>query len=673
MKIIPATIIFILSIVPVLISPNIALASVFFEDNFNDGNSYGWEEHSPNGYWSVVTTGENEFEYVGSSTNIQPIQHSYSVTGDRTWQDYTFQIKIKGTEGVDKAILFRVDESGKSYIINLRGLYASTLGNDIILAKGNNYGSSGLVVLNATSFVNYLNTWYVLRVDVKNIIEDSVDKVYIKVYIDDLLILEGRDAENPINNGAIGLAIWPGGGGSPTPSGNLITTTHFDDVLVGTYGVIPSPSPSPSTFPTPSPSPTPTPTPSPTPTSVVIVPGLGASWNAEAILSCGLSTGGTWSLAPYAESLYQPILTALNNAGIDNRLFAYDWRQNLTDEAPVLNDYLSGDFSGEEVNLVGHSLGGLLGRAYLEQVKENNQLNKFLSVGSPHKGTALAYYPWEGGDIPTGELWQKIAINILFRHCGLDKTNRQVIHDLSPSIGNLLLTTDYLKDWKTGVTKLVGTMQEQNTWSHVSSLTFPFSGVDFGTLSGTGFETLNTIKIKSRNSHDAFLGDWIDGKPAGKETVMEGDGTVLLESSSFPDATSLVISQDHTGLISSPEGIGKILEFLGLGNLGTLSNLGYSEPKSALIIIGYPANFWVVDEKGKIIKDKDGMVSFLNPKSGKYKFGLLPRSGQTLFIVAQFLENGKTLYKEYNFKNFLPKFGRVNFDAENSSEDPLVL
>lgn len=153
---------------------------------------------------------------------------------------------------------------------------------------------------------------------------------------------------------------------------------------------------------------------------------------------------------------------------------------------------------------------------------------------------------------------------------------------------------------------------------------------------------------------------------------MEGDGTVLTESSNFPGATPIVINQDHAGLISSPEGIGKILEFLGLGNLGALGTLDkISEPKSALIIIGYPANFWVLDEKGKIIKDKDGLVSFLNPKSGKYKFGLLPKSGSTLFIVAQFLENGRTLYKEYNFKNILPKFGSVKFDQNNPSEDPL--
>ncbi len=149
----------------------------------------------------------------------------------------------------------------------------------------------------------------------------------------------------------------------------------------------------------------------------------------------------------------------------------------------------------------------------------------------------------------------------------------------------------------------------------------------------------------------------------------------MLSSSQVTDADNQVINQDHVGLIASAEGIGKILEFLGLGNLGALGSLGNldksSEPKSALIVIGYPANFWVLDEKGKIVKDKDGMVSFMNPKANKYKFGLLPKSGQTLFIVAQFLEDGRTFYKEYNFKNLLPKFGTINFNPGSPAEEPL--
>ncbi|MBI4999151.1 hypothetical protein HZB97_00005, partial [Candidatus Gottesmanbacteria bacterium] len=138
-----------------------------------------------------------------------------------------------------------------------------------------------------------------------------------------------------------------------------------------------------------------------------------------------------------------------------------------------------------------------------------------------------------------------------------------------------------------------------------------------------------------RSRLDARLGNWADGKLAGKENVNEGDGTILLSSSQLTDAENQTINQNHSGLIASSEGIGRILSFLGIGVTSALTT-SYSEPKSALIIMGYPSSFWVMDQDGKIVKDKDGMVSLINPPPHGYKFALIPKGGKTLFIIAQF-------------------------------------
>lgn len=463
----------------------------------------------------------------------------------------------------------------------------------------------------------------------------------IKLFIYGAKIWELEDSPPYFSGGTIGLQASVGN----DPDSEV----WFDNVVVTSL----------------EPTPSPTPTPSPL---VVVLPGLGMSWNPEAILSCNLNAGGEWTLASYAQSSYQPILNALTNAGVKNKLFAYDWRKIVTDTALVLNDFLKNNLTpGQRANLVGHSLGGLVSRAYLEKVKENHQLNKLLTVGSPHRDAPLAYYPWEGGEIITNDSVQKLAINILIKHCGgLWKTNRQMIQKLSPSIGNLLPLDPYLKDWKTNEVIPIIKMKEKNTWVHDSSFTAPFWGVQFGTLSGTGFKTLKNIEIKPRSKLDILLGNWVDGKPSGKETVTEGDGTVLSQSSQFPDAQNLVIHQDHGGLIASNEGIGKIFEFLGINQPLSLSQS--ATPESALVIIVYPSETEVTDNQNLSTSDDRGLITILNPQEGKYKITIKPEKETTFMAVGQLIGDN-FLWKEYTLKGKGEKRGTIFFSPKSPRED----
>ena len=79
----------------------------------------------------------------------------------------------------------------------------------------------------------------------------------------------------------------------------------------------------------------------------------------------------------------------------------------------------------------------------------------------------------------------------------------------------------------------------------------------------------------------------------------------------------------------------------------------------------------MTDQDGNTKKDKDGMVAFTNPKQGSYKLKLLPKSNNSLLIVAQFLPNGEVKYKEYNLKGLGPKFKTLKFDPQNPQEDIL--
>ncbi|HKC04725.1 MAG TPA: hypothetical protein VKC54_02545, partial [Patescibacteria group bacterium] len=405
-------------------------------------------------------------------------------------------------------------------------------------------------------------------------------------------------------------------------------------------------------------------------TKVVFVPGFGASWNANAILNCQFDSDPShWSLASYAETTYNPILNAIATSGWNTKPFYYDWRQEVPVNAVSLTNTINGFAEpNEKIDLIGHSMGGLVSRAYLE-TQSGEKLDSLLTIGSPHKGLSVSYPSWSGGEIWSDNFLAKVATTLLLKRCGgIFSNNRTTVQNLIPSVHNLLPTFNYLHIMKTGILKSTSSMFAKNNWLPTD---FPFFGVRVGSLSGVGFSTLINIPVKPPSVRDLLAGNWLDGNPTGKEYSLNGDGTTLAESSIVAGAENKIINQTHAGLVNSVEGMTEILKFLGTPQQAAILNTNQVEPNSALVIIGYPSNFWVSDEKGNFKKDKDGMVAFINPKSGNFRLNLLPQTNKTLFIVAQFLPNGQVFYKEYNLTNLLPKSKTLEFNQDDPQEDIL--
>jgi len=80
----------------------------------------------------------------------------------------------------------------------------------------------------------------------------------------------------------------------------------------------------------------------------------------------------------------------------------YDWRMDLDDAA---KNYLEpwiveakGLAGTEKVNIIAHSMGGLVTRAYIQSSDYDYNIDKFAMVGTPNSGAVPPYYLWEGGD-----------------------------------------------------------------------------------------------------------------------------------------------------------------------------------------------------------------------------------------------------------------------------------
>ncbi|KPA16174.1 acetyltransferase, partial [Candidatus Magnetomorum sp. HK-1] len=85
----------------------------------------------------------------------------------------------------------------------------------------------------------------------------------------------------------------------------------------------------------------------------------------------------------------------------------YDWRLDINESSKKYLekwiDYAKKQSGSNKVNIIAHSMGGLLARSYIQGVNYKNDVARLAMVGTPNHGAALAYYLWEGGDPNTAD------------------------------------------------------------------------------------------------------------------------------------------------------------------------------------------------------------------------------------------------------------------------------
>ena len=108
--------------------------------------------------------------------------------------------------------------------------------------------------------------------------------------------------------------------------------------------------------------------------------------------------------------------------------FGYDWRQHLGDigrtelaadvqaivNTPAAERHAYVDYS--QVNIIAHSAGGLVSRAFIEDATANNEqlVNQFITLGTPHRGLPQAYRGWYGGQWDSFFMSQAMADVIIY-------------------------------------------------------------------------------------------------------------------------------------------------------------------------------------------------------------------------------------------------------------------
>lgn len=430
-----------------------------------------------------------------------------------------------------------------------------------------------------------------------------------------------------------------------------------------------TPVPTPTAMPTPTATPTPTPTATPTPIlpkKVIVIPGYFGSFNGPELLACDLNVHiGQWSSWKMADPYYQPLIAALTQAQYNVFPFYYDWRRTALENAGSLALFIQTNVPNteEKIDIIAHSFGGLVSRAYIEQFG-SNRIDHLLTAGTPHRGTALAYPAWSGGDIWFSNSLGK-TLKTLVRWCG--KTHRKddlgTIRSIAPSLNNLLPIDSYLSIKKSGTGIPAETMNAKNTWLYGNN--FPNIGsIVLGTLSGTGDKTLSSISVtldKPKNIPPSY---WIDGyaKQQDGTIVTTGDDTVLPSSSALSNAAlNATIPVSHAKLLASPLGQRVILDFLGSPNTSSVP-VAINSSDRGLTVMAYPGTLWIRGADGQTDTDTGGFYFNDDPKNGTYTILFFPSSRQSTIMIGKFLPNGKEVWKDISHSSILPYIDRISYN-----------
>ncbi len=74
--------------------------------------------------------------------------------------------------------------------------------------------------------------------------------------------------------------------------------------------------------------------------------------------------------------------------------FGYDSTAGIERGALALARFLRRQVRGGRIDLVGHSLGGLVARVYVQELGGHRRVDRCISLGTPHQGTYNAYWLW---------------------------------------------------------------------------------------------------------------------------------------------------------------------------------------------------------------------------------------------------------------------------------------
>lgn len=356
---------------------------------------------------------------------------------------------------------------------------------------------------------------------------------------------------------------------------------------------------------------------------VILIPGMFASWNKEAILHNQQVAPESWQLNPVVTE-YQTIQSVFSQLGYtENKnffTFTYDWRQPVTTSSQQLDTYLQQHIwdnnKYQPVQIIGHSLGGVISHVYTTDNLAKRPIKKSLSVAAPLNGTLQSYKPLAAGEIERDNTLLWLAENIILQlNAGLFKSKREVVQNKLPILNDLIPTYPFLFD-QNGV-------QITSSIVNTSLYSRPIQS-DNSTLirmAGVNHTTKAYYELASRTSTDMLLNTYPDGHPINTFT-QDGDGTVPgISANVYSMYSSKAL---HGETIFREDYVREILKFFNLNENAFSIPQGKATQifPAILLFLQSPATMKVMSPDGSIYEN-DSYIHLVNANNGIYTISVI--------------------------------------------------
>jgi len=267
---------------------------------------------------------------------------------------------------------------------------------------------------------------------------------------------------------------------------------------------------------------------------VLIVPGINGSYevqyseNEDPVLEIDPL------LHTYAD-LYEAFIEHGYIEDMNLHTFPYEWQDSNVENAIFLKEKIQNikeAIHWPKVDIVAHSMGGLLAREYIESDSYNEDVDQLITIGTPHLGAPKSYLIWEGAVWPPG--LNNAITEFIFKqqaeHQGYDNLFDYIHERPVASLKELLPIYDYLQDVNNEyIHKTYPTGYPQNEF--LENLNQPqnldkLQQVEFSKIYGNKAvdDTINEIKVIAAD----FGEKWKHGYPHGFEIPLIGDQGIVL-------------------------------------------------------------------------------------------------------------------------------------------------
>jgi pimeloyl-ACP methyl ester carboxylesterase len=348
---------------------------------------------------------------------------------------------------------------------------------------------------------------------------------------------------------------------------------------------------------------------------VILVPGIAGSWKKHLV----------WQMDPILHT-YDSLIEALIQSGYeldkDLFLFPYDWHASNIDTANLLKtkiQKIKSDTGATKVDIIGHSMGGLVARYYIENDGYNNDVDKLIFLNTPHNGSPESYLAYEGGYINEQgllKLFKLLTFQLEAKESGYLSLSKY-IREKVLSTGELLPVSNYLfnKNGEEWTERIYPAGYPANPFlefiNSPTAINFLKNNVDITNIysyEGSIMSSSTISKIKVVSDPDIYDNNWADGYPENlnqNENSLikdDGDGTVPIWSSNYLTGVEEIVMTDanHGQVVTKAQkDVVRILT-------GEEPTEYYSNPWSAIkrllfIRVYSPIDFQVIAPDGKKI------------------------------------------------------------------------